>query len=384
MSPFAFHPVELPTGIAQLRAELRDFLRAEVGDVPAERRANSWSVFDAAFSRKLAARGWIGMSWPRRYGGGERSALERYVVLEELLAAGAPVGAHWIADRQSGPALLRYGSEAQRTRYLPAIVRGECFFCIGMSEPNAGSDLASVRTRGTQTPDGWRISGQKVWTTHAHEAHMMIALVRTRATTEGAKKHEGLSQFLVDLKTPGVRVRPITDLAGEVHFNEVFLDDVLVPHDMLLGVEGQGWQQCTSELSLERSGPERYLSSHALFVEWLRVLDARASDAAQQAVGRIAAELWALRQMSVSVAGQLAAGADPAVEAAIVKDLGNSFEQALPGRVQALADDTLALDDGTPLSRVLSLLLQTSPSFSLRGGTREILRGIISRGLGLR
>jgi len=384
MSPFAFHPVELPAGTGALRAELRDFLRAEVGAVPAERRANCWSVFDAAFSRKLAARGWIGMTWPRRYGGGERSALERYVVLEELLAAGAPVGAHWIADRQSGPALLRYGSEALRMRFLPAIVRGECFFCIGMSEPNAGSDLASVRTRGTRTPDGWRLSGQKVWTTHAHQAHMMIALVRTQATAEGAKKHEGLSQFLIDLKAPGVRVRPIADLAGDVHFNEIFLDDVLVPHDMLLGVEGQGWQQCTSELSLERSGPERYLSSHALFVEWLRALDAGSSEAVQQAVGRIAAELWTLRQMSLSVAGQLAAGADPAVEAAIVKDLGNSFEQALPGRVQALVDDTLAHRDDTPLARVLALLLQTSPSFSLRGGTREILRGIISRGLGLR
>ena len=380
MSSFAFHPVELPAGIAALRSEVRVFLRAEAADLPAERRANSWSVFDAAFSRKLAARGWIGMTWPRRYGGGERSALERYVVLEELLAAGAPVGAHWIADRQSGPALLRFGSEAQRERLLPAIARGECFFCIGMSEPNAGSDLASVRTRGVKTADGWRISGQKVWTTHAHRAHMMIALVRTAES--GAKKHEGLSQFLVDLKAPGVRVRPIADLAGEVHFNEVFLDDVVVPHDMLLGVEGQGWQQCTSELSLERSGPERYLSSHALLVEWLRCVGTWAE--AHQELGRIVAELWTLRQMSLSVAGQLAAGRDPAVEAAIVKDLGNSFEQALPGRVQALAGDALALEDDTPLARVLALLLQTSPSFSLRGGTREILRGIISRGLGLR
>jgi alkylation response protein AidB-like acyl-CoA dehydrogenase len=385
MSSFAFQPIELPAGITALRAEVREFLRAEEAATPAERRANSWSVFDAAFSRKLAARGWIGMTWPRRYGGGERSALERYVVLEELLAAGAPVGAHWIADRQSGPALLRYGSEVQRERFLPAIARGECFFCIGMSEPNAGSDLASVRTRGVKTAEGWRISGQKVWTTHAHQAHMMIALVRT--AEPGAKKHEGLSQFLVDLKAPGVRVRPIADLAGEVHFNEVFLDDVLVPHDMLLGTEGQGWQQCTSELSLERSGPERYLSSHALLVEWLRTLceaEPAGRASALQELGRSVAELWTLRQMSLSVAGQLAAGRDPAVEAAIVKDLGNSFEQALPGRVQALAGEAFALEGDTPLARVLALLLQTSPSFSLRGGTREILRGIISRGLGLR
>src|SRR2546428_1300939 len=275
MQTFRFELGDLPAEAESLRAEVREFLRRELGDAAPVRRAHSWGGFDREFSRKMGARGWIGMTWPRRYGGGERSALERYVVLEELLAAGAPVGAHWIADRQSGPALLRYGSDAQRERFLPAIVRGECFFCIGMSEPNAGSDLASVRTRGTKTPHGWRISGQKVWTTHAHQAHMMIALVRTQANAEGAKKQKGLSQFLRDLKAPGVRVRPISDLAGEVHFNEVFLDDVLVPHDMLLGVEGQGWQQCTSELSLERSGPERYLSSHALFVEWLRGIISR-------------------------------------------------------------------------------------------------------------
>ena len=127
MHSFAFDPVTLPPNIKELRVQVRAFLADEAAALPAERRANSWSVFDAAFSRKLAVRGWIGMTWPKRYGGGERSALERYVLLEELLAAGAPVGAHWIADRQSGPALLRYGSEAQRERYLPAIVRGECF-----------------------------------------------------------------------------------------------------------------------------------------------------------------------------------------------------------------------------------------------------------------
>jgi len=384
MQRFAFEPVELPASVTGLRAEVRAFLRAELGDPPAERRANSWSVFDAAFSRKLARQGWIGMTWPKRYGGGERTALERYVLLEELLAAGAPVGAHWIADRQSGPALLRYGSEGQRQRYLPAIAQGECFFCIGMSEPDAGSDLAAVRTRGVKTANGWRINGQKVWTTHAHQAHTMIALVRT--STEVQKRHEGLSQFLIDLQTPGITVRPIADLAGEVHFNEVFFDDVLVPDDALLGQEGQGWQQCTSELSLERSGPERYLSSHALFVELLRTAAAAPAPTGPlpSAIGRMTAELWTLRQMSLSVAGQLAAGRDPAVEAAVVKDLGNSFEQALPRRVQALADASVALEDETALARVLALLLQTSPSFSLRGGTREILRGIIARGMGLR
>jgi alkylation response protein AidB-like acyl-CoA dehydrogenase len=385
-----FESVSLPEGTAAWRQEVRAFLAEHAAGIPAERRANAWSVFDAAFSRALGARGWIGLTWPKQHGGAGRSALERYVLLEELLAAGAPVGAHWIADRQSGPALLRYGSEAQRERYLPAITRGECFFCIGMSEPGAGSDLAAVRTRAERRGDHWVLNGQKLWTTHAHQAHMMIALVRTGEPAAAAGRHgervsksAGLSQFLVDLKSHGVTVRPIIDLAGEAHFNEVFFDDVRLEPDMLLGVEGQGWTQCTSELSLERSGPERYLSSHALFVEFLRCADPQ-SQVQRMEIGRLSAELWTLRQMSLAVAGRLAAGQDPALEAAIVKDLGNSFEQALPRRVQALLDDGITLADETPLARVLSLLLQTSPSFSLRGGTREILRGIIARGLGLR
>jgi alkylation response protein AidB-like acyl-CoA dehydrogenase len=386
MTTFDFDPASLPAGIADWRREVRAFIEQQGDAIPAERRANSWSVFDADYSRRLGRRGWIGLTWPRRYGGAERSALERYVLLEELLVAGAPVGAHWIADRQSGPALLRYGTEAQRSRYLPAIARGECFFCIGMSEPNAGSDLAAVRTRAIGTDQGWRLNGQKVWTTHAHQAHVMIALVRT--APEAAKRHEGLSQLLIDMDSPGVKVRPIADLAGEVHFNEVFFDDVLVPRAMLLGQEGQGWVQCTSELSLERSGPERYLSSHALFVELLRSVcgqpHSSVSETLRHTIGQITAELWTLRQMSLAVAGRLAAGHDPALEAAIVKDLGNGFEQQLPRRIQAVADASLALEDGTPLARVLALLLQTSPSFSLRGGTREILRGIIAKGLELR
>jgi alkylation response protein AidB-like acyl-CoA dehydrogenase len=376
----SFEPAALPAGIDAWRREVREFVAERAAGIPAERRANAWAVFDPAFSRALGARGWIGLTWPREYGGAGRSALERYVLLEELLAAGAPVGAHWIADRQSGPALLRYGTEPQRRRFLPAIARGECWFCIGMSEPGAGSDLAAVRTRAHRRGDHWVLSGQKVWTTHAQHAHVMIALVRT---SDGERRHEGLSQLLVDLKSPGVTVRPIADLVGDVHFNEVFFDDVAVPQDMLLGREGDGWAQCTSELSLERSGPERYLSSHALFVEFVRSADP-ASQAQRIEVGRLAAELWTLREMSLAVAGRLATGRDPALEAAIVKDLGNSYEQSLPRRVQALLDDGLALHDDAPLARVLALLLQTAPSFSLRGGTREILRGIIARGLGLR
>jgi alkylation response protein AidB-like acyl-CoA dehydrogenase len=384
MTIFNFEAVRLPPGIPEFRAQIRDFLGAELAQVPACRKANSWLVFDAEFSRKLGAQGWIGMTWPRQYGGHERSAIERYVLLEELLAAGAPVGAHWIADRQSGPALLKYGSEAQRRSYLPGMARGEIYCCIGMSEPNAGSDLASVRTRAEKLADGrWKINGQKIWTTQAHRCRLMIALVRSGAFDEKAR-HVGLSQFLIELATPGITIRPIRDLVGDSHFCEVFFEDVIVEGDCLLGTEGDGWKQCTSELSLERSGPERYMSSMAVFLEFMRAAGPAPTESIRQALGRIAAEFWSLRQMSLSVAGQLAAGKDPAIEAAIVKDLGNSFEQALPTLIQTLTDAGMRLEQDTDLMRTLGWLLQTSPSFSLRGGTREILRGIIARGLGLR
>lgn len=383
MSRFAFDPIALPPGIPAFRAEIRSFLAETLAGYPGVDRARSWTQFDAEFSRKLGQRGWIGMVWPKAFGGHERSSIERYVLLEELLQAGAPVGAHWIADRQSGPAILRYGSAEQREKYLPGIARGELFVCIGMSEPNSGSDLASVRTRAVPVEGGWHIRGQKIWTSQAHRSHLMIALVRTSGAADA--RHAGLSQFLIELKdAPGLRIQPIRDLSGESHFNEVFFDDLFVPAEAMLGREGDGWKQVTGELSLERSGPERYLSCHQLFFELVRAAGPEPSESLQQLIGRLSAEIWTLRQMSLSVAGQLARGEDPSVEASLVKDLGNSFEQRMPELVQALLDDGLGLEANAPLSRVLALLLQTSPSFSLRGGTREILRGIIARGLGLR
>ena len=385
MQTFQFDPVDLPPGIPAFRAEIREFLAREMPrPYAAELKANCWTVFDAGFSRRLGERGWIGLTWPRQYGGHERSPIERYVLSEELLAAGAPVGAHWIGDRQTAPAILRYGSEAQKQRHVPRIARGEAFCCIGMSEPNSGSDLASVRTRAERLPDGrWKINGQKIWTTLAHRSHLIIVLART-SPADDKNRHAGLSQFLLEFDTPGIRVRPIVDLVCAEHFNEIFFEDCIVDADCLLGAEGRGWQQVTAELSLERSGPERYLSSIALFFELLRVVGPTPSESVRQAIGRMTAEIWALRQMSLSVAGQLARGDDPYTEAAIVKDLGNSFEQALPSLVQSLADEGVRLEQDSDFARTLGLLLQVSPSFSMRGGTREILRGIIARGMGLR
>jgi alkylation response protein AidB-like acyl-CoA dehydrogenase len=367
-----------------MRRAIRAFLKRELGERRPLERSASWDGFDADLSRRMGAEGFIGITLPREYGGRGGSMLDRYVVLEECLAAGAPTAFHWFADRQSGPLLLKYGSDAQRRAILPRICRGELCFCIGMSEPDAGSDLASLRTQARRVPDGWVLNGTKLWTTNAHRADYMIALVRTAAQTDS--RHAGLSQFLIDLKAaPGVEIRPIRDLAGREHFNEVVFNDARVGADALVGEEGQGWAQVTAELALERSGPERYLSCHVLFEQLLVTVAGSRSPRVRELIGRMLAQLATLRSMSLAVAGMLAAGRDPVLQAAIVKDLGAEFEQTLPGIAQELVsvEPTLA-PDATDYQQVLGSLMMLSPSFSLRGGTVEILRGIIARELGLR
>ena len=379
---FRFEPLALPPEMAALRRDVRAFLAETIPDYPAVKRAETWTGFDPEFSRKLGARGWIGMRFPKEYGGHERSAIERYVVLEELLAAGAPVAAHWIADRQSGPLLLRYGTEAQKRTILPAIARGECYFCIGMSEPDSGSDLASIRSRADRRDGGWVLNGRKVWTSNAHRSDYMIALFRTDPSAES--KHDGLSQFLVDTKGPGITIRPIKDLSGDEHFNEVTFDDAALPEDALIGKEGGGWQQVVEELAFERSGPERYMSSYPLIAELAREVSQDPSESGAVAVGRLVAHLASLRQMSLSVAGKLEAGIDPALEGSVVKDLGTVFEQWVPELAHEVIGAEPTKDGGGDFHHALSHITQVAPSFSLRGGTREILRGIIARGLGLR
>lgn len=377
-----FDRVTLPESAETLRGEVREFLRRNADHLT---RPNSdfTTGHDPEFSRKLGQQGWIGMTWPKRYGGGERSFFERYVVTEELLAAGAPVSAHWIADRQSGNLLLGVGSEAQRERYLPPITRGESYFSIGMSEPGSGSDLASVRTSARRADDGWVINGTKLWSTDAHRNHYMIALVRTEPPSDN--RHAGLSQIIIDLRADGAQIRPIRNMAGGEDFNEVVFDDVWVPADRVVGEPGNGWAQVTSELAYERSGPERFLSAFRVFVELVRVVGETPEPAQQAAIGRLTAHLLTLRRMSISVAGMLEDGQSPDVEAALVKALGNDFEKLLP-EVARLAAPGADRDSGgyRRFREAFTDTLLLSPSFTIRGGTREILRGVIARGLGLR
>ena len=379
---FRFDPVALPPACEALRREVRAF-------IVEEKAAGRWragddftSTHSPDFSRRLGQRGWVGMTWPKRYGGHERSALERYVVTEELLAAGAPVGAHWVADRQSGPLLLRFGTEAQRQEFLPRIAAGECFFCIGMSEPDSGSDLASIRSKAVPAQGGFTLTGRKIWTSNAHKAHFMIALCRT--SPPEADRHHGLTQLIVDLKAPGVSTRPIRNLAGAEHFNEVVFDEVAVPAERVIGQPGDGWKQVTSELGYERSGPERFLSTFRLLAEFVRRAGPAPDDRAAETIGRFVAHLATLRRMSLSVAGMLQAGQMVNLEAAVVKDLGTNLEREIPEMVRLVARRGRSPNHADLMEEALAIGVLNAPSFTLRGGTREILRGIVARGLGLR
>ena len=373
----------LPPAAQALRSDIKAFLAASLEPAPAHVRARSWMGFDAAFSRLLAARGWVGVTLPAAYGGASLDAFSRYVLVEELLAVGAPVAAHWIADRQSGPLILKFGTEAQKAFYLPRICRAEAFFCIGMSEPGAGSDLASVTTRARSNGAGWLLNGQKIWTTNAHHCQYMIALVRSSGEKED--RQAGLSQFIVDLSLPGVTVRPIRDLSGDAHFSEVFFDNVHLAPDALVGTEGSGWAQVNAELAFERSGPERIYSSIVLLELWIRLLRQNPGGHTHAAtVGRLAAHLATLRNMSITVTARLARGESPVVEAALIKDLGTEFEQSIPHVIEATLGRGTGSELESELCRALAYVSQMAPSYSLRGGTREILRGMIARGLGLR
>ncbi|HEY5017963.1 MAG TPA: acyl-CoA dehydrogenase family protein [Streptosporangiaceae bacterium] len=366
-------PASGVTADGRLRGKVREFLAAQA----VTPHCDAWmSQFDPAFSRALAQRGWIGMTWPARYGGADAVERDRLVVMEELLAAGAPVAAHWFADRQIGPALLRHGSPEQRARYLPAITAGECFFAIGMSEPDSGSDLASIATVARPTETGWRITGRKVWTSHAARAHYLLALVRT-SPRDPQQRHAGLSQLIVDLAAPGIGIRPIQSLDGHRHFCEITLDDVDVPAGALLGREGSGWQQVTAELAYERSGPERFLSTAPLLWELAR----RRAPHHDRQLGGLVAELQTLRALSAGLADALQRGAAPAREAAMVKDLGARFEAKVVDTARELLDTEPALDSPDDLARLLAEAIVHRPGGTLRGGTTEILRGIIARDL---
>jgi acyl-CoA dehydrogenase len=375
----------VPQHLEQLREDVRGFLRKEFESGSYSREPAGWDRYDPEFSKKIGAKGWIGMTWPKKYGGRERSSLERYVVTEELLSAGAPVRAHWLADRQIGPLMLACASEEMKLEYLPRIAAGECYICVGMSEPDSGSDLASIRTKAEKVDGGWRVTGRKVWTSYAHMAHLMNLFART-APFDEKDRHTGVTQFLVDLNWPGITIKPILNMASDHDFNEVIFDEVFVPENRVIGGIGMAWKQVSGELAHERSGSERWLNAYGVLVHLLESAGPTPDRAASEKIGKLVTDLWTLHRMSFSLAGLLNQGVTPDVEAALVKDLGNQFDQDIPevARKVISEEGRAALPNEDRFNEMLDRALLYAPSYPIRGGTREILRGIIARGLGLR
>jgi len=382
LTDFSLDGANSDPNILDLRQEVRAFLAEEFANGGFTVGPGLWLRFDAEFTAKLGDRGWVGMTFPVEYGGHGRSALHRYVVTEELLASGAPLRAHWAADRQVGPGLIRFGTEFQKRELLPRIAAGRCHFCIGMSEPNSGSDLASMRTRATRVDKGWSISGNKIWTSNGHRAHYMNLLART--SSDKGDRRGGISQFIVDMQSPGITVRPIIDMTGKHDFNEVHFDEVFVPDEWVMGEIGNAWAQLSTELAYERSGPERWLGSHALLAGAIDHLGPEPSEAALRQVGGKVAELFGLHRMSFGLAAMLERGLTPVVEASIAKDLGTHFEKGMPDLVESLMDDMRSDQEDEGFNALLQYARRNAPTMTIKGGAREILRGIIAKDMGLR
>ncbi|WP_085990946.1 acyl-CoA dehydrogenase family protein [Oceanobacillus senegalensis] len=373
--------VEFTTEQMEFRKEVRTFLENERAKGTFESKCDSWlSGYDTEFSKKIGSKGWIGMTWPRKYGGSEKSAIERYIVIEELLAIGAPVAAHWFADRQTGPLFLRFGTEKQKQFFLPKITEGSCYFSIGLSEPNSGSDLASISSKAEKTEGGWILNGAKTWTSGAQHSHYMVVLCRT-SPKDTNNRHDGMSQLIVDLKSPGVSIRPIQFLTGEEHFNEVFFENVFVPEGNLVGKEGNGWKQSMAELAYERSGPERILSTYPLLEELVKIVRENKDIQGMKEAMKLVARLNSYRLMSIGIAQYLEEGRDVAIAAALVKDLGTKFEKSIAETARLIISSTPSVHSVKQFEKYLAQSILHSPGFTLRGGTTEILRGIVTKGM---
>ncbi|MCW2529480.1 MAG: acyl-CoA dehydrogenase [Pseudonocardiales bacterium] len=374
-----FTATELRPDELALQQEVRDFLDAELPRGSYHPGLGMNAPASREFSRKLGARGWLGMALPKKYGGGERSAVERFIVTEELITRGAPVAHHWLADRQTGSTINAFGTEEQKERFLPHICSGELGFSVGMSEPEAGSDLAGLRTRATKVEGGWLLDGTKVWTTGAHRNDWMTTLCRS---SDEPDRRQGLTQYLVALDSPGLKISPIPFLDGTADFNEVVLEGVFVPDDLVLGDIGRGWGQNTAELAFERGGPDRYLSSYVVIEQFLRESDRLAlSDAVCSLLGKAVATWWGLRQLSLASVRSIDAGRSPVLEAALVKEVGTRFEQDVVEALLAVIEVEPSPDSKSVFQQLLSEAIVSAPSFTLRGGTNEILRSVVSKGL---
>ncbi|MCZ7630305.1 MAG: acyl-CoA dehydrogenase family protein [Microthrixaceae bacterium] len=365
--------LSVPPFIEDLSAQAKEVALAATVDRPL--REDSWLIGTSReFSLELGSRGWLGMTWPTQWGGHERTPLERFAVFEALISHGAPIATSWFADRQIGPTLLQFGNDDQRRRWLPDIAAGRSAWCIGMSEPDAGSDVASIRTRATHTGSAsdapWRISGTKVWTSGATEADWCYLVARS---DPDAPPHAGLSEFVLDMSSAGIEVRRITDATGNDHFCEVILDDVEVPAENLVGTPNGSFAQVMRQMEHERGGIDRLVSNRALYLDTRRVID-EPTELQRQEIARIETGYRIGRLMVLrEVMGQAPRG-----WSSITKTFCTEFEQRVASFCASVAGP-----DALLWNRV-SRGVCYAPAYTLMGGTTQILRTIMSdRILGL-
>lgn len=366
--------LRLPPELDRLGAEARELGRtwAERSLVPED----SWIVgHDAVVAAELAARGWLGMTWPVEVGGGGRSVLERFVVFEALISVGAPIAASWFADRQIGPTLLQFGTAEQRDRWLPGILDGTAMWSIGMSEPDAGSDVAAVRTRAELDGDHFVVSGQKIWTSGAAHADFTYLVARTDPE---APPHRGLSELVVDLSSPGITIRPIVDMTGDDHFCEVFFDRVRVPVGNLVGELNGSFKQIMRQMEHERGGIDRLVSNRRLYDDVLPHADTTDAVLRQE----LAAVETSYRLGRLLVLREVL-GQAPAGFSAATKTFCTEHEQRVASLcARILGPAAMVADPG--LGFRLSRNLAYAPAYTLMGGTTQILRNILAeRVLGL-
>ena len=326
--------------------------------------------YSKEFSQELAGHGWIGMTWPTEFGGGGRPAIERLIVAEEMIAAGAPIAASWFADRQMGPALIAYGTKEQQDAFLPDMLAGKTTWCIGMSEPNAGSDLASLKTFAQLDGDEWVINGQKIWTSFGEVADYCYLICRT---SNDGPPHAGISEIIVPMNTPGIDVRPIQDMTTNRHFCEVFYTDVRVPKNNLVGQQGGAFAQTMRQLEHERGGIDRLVSNKALYdmavqradTSDFRVRQEIANIEIGYRIGRILVIREVLRQA-------------PAGFSAATKCFCTELETKIANFVfKVFGADAMMWDDVTQG-------LAYASGYTIMGGTSNVMRNILGeRVLGL-
>ena len=380
------------------RQEIRDFLEEEIRQGAFQPMTEGWAQGSSLdFSRKIAKKGWIGLTWPKEYGGQGRSWMDRLILTEELLRYGAPAGWYWSSDRQMGPSIIKFGTEEQKKEILPRIIRGEISMAIGMSEPEAGSDMASLQTRAVEDGDDFVVDGQKVWTSGSMHSDFIYAVVRTDPAyaPHAPDNYKGISELIIPTGTPGITIRPLMDMTGREHFAEVFFDSARVPKKYLIGQKNRGFYQIMEQLDHERAGIERLMSNYIVFsdiIEYSKKTKRNGIPLCKEPLirdklAKLAVDFELGRLLCYRVSWVLDQGRVPNLEAAIAKAYCTEFEKRLAAEtleILGLYGQLMPDSKFVPLTGNAVTSYLYSPGYTIQGGTSEILRGIIARrGLGL-